>query len=105
MLMRGLAAPSQAALSPPKRPFWELAFARLLFHSPAFALLDEATTALDIASEAELVQLCLARGVTLVTVAHRPSLVRFHRQLLRVHGEGRWEHQRLDTAASTTRVV
>lgn len=57
-----------------------LSFARLLLHKPDIAFLDEATSALDEASQVKLMELFLTRlfGTTLVSVAHRPSLARYH---------------------------
>lgn len=57
-----------------------LSFARLLLHKPDIAFLDEATSALDEASQVKLMELFLTRlfGTTLVSVAHRPSLSRYH---------------------------
>ena len=65
-----------------------LAFARLLYHRPAFALLDEATTFVDVDSEARLLGLCQGAGISLVTVAHRPSVRRFHDVQLVIKGDG-----------------
>jgi len=57
-----------------------LALARALVHRPAVLLLDEATSAIDSASDAEfrtvLRERVLARGVAVLTVAHRLSSAR-----------------------------
>lgn len=63
-----------------------LAFARLLLHKPGWALLDEATAALDETAQAEMLALFgqeLA-GVSLLNIAHRPGLERFHTAHLRL---------------------
>lgn len=65
-----------------------LAFARLLFHKPRYALMDESTSALDVELEAELMEAAMGAGVTCVSVGHRPTLVRFHKYLLRLDGRG-----------------
>jgi ABC-type uncharacterized transport system fused permease/ATPase subunit len=65
-----------------------LGFVRLFFHLPRFALLDEATSALDEESEALLMRRCLDLGITLVSVAHRPAVIAFHQQVLRLDGCG-----------------
>ena len=59
-----------------------LAFARLLLNRPRYAFLDEATSALDLQNE-ELLYARLARmAITIVSLGHRPSLRRIHRQVL-----------------------
>ncbi|GGH58285.1 ATP-binding protein [Comamonas phosphati] len=59
-----------------------LAIARVLLKRPAWVFADEASSALDAATEAEvyarLVQLVGERGGALVSVAHRDSVARFH---------------------------
>jgi putative ATP-binding cassette transporter len=55
-----------------------LALARLLLARPRYAILDEASSALEPADEAALYRLLRARGITLVTVGHRASLAAFH---------------------------
>ena len=68
-----------------------LAFARLLVHRPRVAILDEATSALDTRNEAALYQRLVDEGTTLVSIAHRPGVLRFHSQVLRLKGDGAWE--------------
>ena len=53
----------------------QLAIARVLLTDPAFAVLDEATSAIDPAVEKVLFEKLQRRGVTLITVSHRPSLL------------------------------
>jgi ABC-type uncharacterized transport system fused permease/ATPase subunit len=55
-----------------------LGFARLFFHKPNFAIMDEATSALDLDLERKLMTVCKTNDITLVTVAHRPSLKQYH---------------------------
>ena len=59
-----------------------LAFARLLLAKPRLALLDESTSACDTTSEALLYRAVLEAGVALVSVGHRPTLVKFHDRVL-----------------------
>lgn len=65
-----------------------LSFARLLFHAPRFAALDEATSALDLEIEAKCMQLVVDAGIALLSVAHRPSVARFHQFVLRLRRDG-----------------
>ena len=56
-----------------------LAFARILLHNPDIVVLDEATAALDAKSQVELMELLVDRkGLTLLSVGHRPELEAFH---------------------------
>ena len=68
-----------------------LAFARVLLARPRYAVLDEATSALDAANEENLYRQLAATETTLVSVAHRPALHRYHRQVLELDGEGGWQ--------------
>ncbi len=68
-----------------------VAFARVLLHAPRYAMLDEATSALDIANELSLYQLLAATGTTLISVGHRPSILKYHPQVLELVGDGSWQ--------------
>ena len=61
-----------------------LAIARVLLKQPRWLFADEATSALDAAAEHELYarlrEGLLARGGTLVSIAHRPSVAAFHQR-------------------------
>ncbi|MCB1527415.1 MAG: ABC transporter ATP-binding protein/permease [Hyphomicrobiaceae bacterium] len=61
-----------------------ISFARVLLHKPDIAFLDEATSALDEPGQVRLMELFLTRlyGTTVVSVAHRPSLARYHAKRL-----------------------
>ena len=64
-----------------------LGFARVLVNRPKLAILDEATSALDLANEAAMyTALGQVPGLTYLSVGHRPSLLRFHAQRLRLFG-------------------
>ncbi|MDN4061064.1 ABC transporter ATP-binding protein/permease [Massilia sp. YIM B02769] len=68
-----------------------LAFARVLVHAPSIVILDEATSALDSANEASLYARLRESGTTLISIAHRPAVLRHHTHVLRLLGEGAWE--------------
>jgi len=73
-----------------------VAFARVLRAAPRYAILDEATSALDSANEENLYRELVASGTTLVSVGHRPSILKYHTQVLALQGNGEW---RLHAAA------
>lgn len=67
-----------------------LAFARLLLTKPRYAILDESTSALDVANERRLYQLLKETGTAFISVGHRPTLVQYHEQVLRLVGNTNW---------------
>ena len=68
-----------------------LAFARVLLAQPRYAMLDEATSALDLENEDSLYRLLAETPTTLVSISHRPSLLKYHRQVLELTGNGHWQ--------------
>jgi putative ATP-binding cassette transporter len=68
-----------------------LAFGRVLVHEPGIVILDEATSALDSANEASLYERLRSSGTTMISIAHRPAVLRHHTHVLRLKGEGAWE--------------
>jgi len=68
-----------------------LSFARLLFTRPRFAILDEASSGLDIALETTCMQLLVDEEIAMLTIAHRPSLVRYHQKMLTMNSDGTFD--------------
>jgi ABC-type uncharacterized transport system fused permease/ATPase subunit len=66
----------------------KLAMARLYFHKPRYAILDECSSAVDVEVEQRLYEECFARGITLLTIAHRRSVWRYHNWCLAFDGNG-----------------
>ena len=60
-----------------------IGMARLFYHKPKFAILDECTSAVSIEAEAQLYQKTKSAGITMMTVSHRHSLYQFHEYLLK----------------------
>jgi ATP-binding cassette subfamily D (ALD) protein 4 len=73
-----------------------LGFARLFFHNPIFACLDESTSALDVPLEERMLNACMLRGITLFSIATRPSVIRFHSQLIQLDGAGGYQLSHID---------
>lgn len=67
-----------------------LAFARVLLSRPKYAMLDEATSALDVANENTLYGLLAETETTLVSIGHRASILKYHKQVLELDGKGAW---------------
>lgn len=67
-----------------------LAMARLFYHQPLFAILDECTSAMSMDVEAELYKKAKELGITLFTVSHRSSLFKYHEYMLKFDGRGNY---------------
>ena len=63
-------------------------FARLYYHRPKFAVLDEATSAINPDEESALYRKVMEGGTTVFSIAHRLELRRFHQAELRIKGDG-----------------
>lgn len=82
--------------------------ARLFYHRPKFAVLDEATSAVSSDVEALLYKSAKEMKCTLVTISHRPSLFKYHHYLLRI-GEGsdmkQWDFKQISSSKSLVESV
>lgn len=67
-----------------------ISVARLFYHAPKFAVLDEATSAVSVEIENTLYLMAKKLGMTLVTVTNRKSLYEFHDFALILHGDKSW---------------
>ncbi|KAM9938725.1 hypothetical protein OXX80_001780 [Metschnikowia pulcherrima] len=65
-----------------------LAMARLYYHEPKFAVLDECTSAVSPDMEQFMYKHAQESGISLLSVAHRPALWHFHNRLLKLDGKG-----------------
>ncbi|XP_040268263.1 lysosomal cobalamin transporter ABCD4 [Bufo bufo] len=71
-----------------------LAFSRLFYLQPKYAVLDEASSALSEEAEVELYTRCRQLGMTLISVGHRRSLTQFHDLELKLGPDGQWDLKR-----------
>lgn len=62
--------------------------ARLYFHKPRYAVLDEATSAINPDEEGAFYAHLGALGITAFSIAHRMELKRFHHKHLHFHADG-----------------
>ncbi|XP_037135927.1 ATP-binding cassette sub-family D member 3a isoform X2 [Syngnathus acus] len=68
-----------------------MAMARLFYHKPQFAILDECTSAVSVDVEHYIYSHCRMVGITLFTVSHRKSLWKHHEYYLHMDGRGSYE--------------
>jgi len=70
-----------------------IAFSRILIHQPSYVFCDEITAALDAHNE-ELLYSALSKyapRTCLVSVGHRPALLKHHSHVLHLQEAGQWE--------------
>ncbi|KAH9036877.1 ABC transporter transmembrane region 2-domain-containing protein [Lactarius pseudohatsudake] len=77
-----------------------MAMARVFYHKPKFAILDECTSAVSSDVEGQMYEHAKSLGITLITISLRPSLAKYHTQLLTLSGDGTgsWTLSRIGTA-------
>lgn len=73
-----------------------VAAARLFYHRPKYAILDECTSSLTPDIEKTMYDEAKKLGITLMTVSHRRSLWRYHGWILQFSGQGSFVFTRLD---------
>lgn len=74
-----------------------IAMARLFYHKPQFAILDECTSAVSVDVEDSMYLYCKQTNITLFTVSHRRSLWKHHEYYLRMDGRGNYEFKTIET--------
>jgi len=69
-----------------------VALARVFYHRPRYAILDECTSAVSSEVEGNIYVTCKKLGITLFTISHRPNLQQYHDYQLRLDGHSHWEY-------------
>ncbi|KAK8134282.1 ABC transporter transmembrane region 2-domain-containing protein [Apiospora sp. TS-2023a] len=73
-----------------------VAMARLFYHKPRYAILDECTSSVTLETEKIMYENAKALGITLMTVSHRRSLWKYHSRILQFDGQGNYVFTKLD---------
>jgi ATP-binding cassette, subfamily D (ALD), peroxisomal long-chain fatty acid import protein len=73
-----------------------IAAARLFYHRPKYAILDECTASLTPETEKLMYEEAKRLGITIMSVSHRRSLWRYHGWILQFDGQGGYVFTRLD---------
>lgn len=83
-----------------------LSMARMYFHKPRFAVLDECTNAVSVEMEEELYGMARSLGITLLTASQRTAshFFKFHDRELQLVGNGRWLVRSVGKPLKSTRM-
>lgn len=73
-----------------------IAMARLFYHAPKYAILDECTSSVTLEIEKVMYDEAKRLGITLMTVSHRRSLWKYHDNILQFDGQGGYIFTKLD---------
>ncbi|KAF2281432.1 uncharacterized protein EI97DRAFT_410265 [Westerdykella ornata] len=73
-----------------------VAMARLFYHAPKYAILDECTSSVTLEIERVMYDEAKRLGITLMTVSHRRSLWKYHEKILQFDGQGNFVFTKLD---------
>jgi ATP-binding cassette, subfamily D (ALD), peroxisomal long-chain fatty acid import protein len=73
-----------------------VAMARLFYHAPKYAILDECTSSVTLEIERVMYEEAKKLGITLMTVSHRRSLWKYHKNILQFDGQGHYIFTKLD---------
>ena len=98
LLSRPLARRTSATLldhqrnPPPRTPAKELSLKRYAVHRTLikYVVLDEATSALDIENEDALYRILTETSITIISISHRPTTLKFHQSVLELTDRVTW---------------
>lgn len=75
-----------------------LVVARALINKVKLVIADEATSGLDAQNEENLYKQMIAAGITLLSVTHKQTLMKFHQEVVALTGDGKGGWKVLDAA-------
>ncbi|KAK9899056.1 hypothetical protein P389DRAFT_140595 [Cystobasidium minutum MCA 4210] len=67
-----------------------IAMARLFYHKPKYAILDECTSAVTLDLEQRLYEHATSLGITMLSISHRYENWKFHKLILQFDGQGNY---------------
>jgi ABC-type uncharacterized transport system fused permease/ATPase subunit len=67
-----------------------LGIARVLYHQPRIAIMDESTSAVDEPTEELIFEALKRRGIAMLSVAHRSTVAKHHHVLFKIARDGSW---------------
>lgn len=82
-----------------------ISLARVLYHCPAFAILDEPTSAVSSDVEGHLYATTKDHGITLLTISSRASLKKYHSFQLTLDGHGGWAFEKIGGKEEQTEIM
>jgi len=65
-----------------------LGFARVFYHRPKYAIMDESTSALDEHLQEKMLDHMLELKIQMISIAHRPEVFKWHTHFLELDGKG-----------------
>jgi len=77
-----------------------VAMARLFYHQPKYAIMDECTSAVSDDITDKIYETCASLGITLFTIAHQRTVVKHHKLILRFDGKGGWALEDVEVEAN-----
>merc|ERR1711879_486007 len=81
-----------------------MGFARLFFHNPTFAVLDESTSAVEPKGQKMLYEQTMKCGITMISIAHREELAQYHDLHIEFLGHGKFKFIQEDGRAKISDV-
>ncbi|PVU87587.1 hypothetical protein BB559_005976 [Furculomyces boomerangus] len=73
----------------------KLCIARVLYLNPKYAILDESTSSLNPQAESQLYNALIRQGITLISISHRESVYKFHKNCIRFDSTGRYDYSEI----------